>query len=142
MLDLAHLIMAMSVHERAAKEHERRYVKAVLDEAINRCGFRIECHEAFPRELGKMETSIVNADGDPINAAQAAKLTETLESVRKEHDARRAEEKRLADEHEKKRRDAEAAAYKAEQDTIAAPYREARRLRNLKKLQQGATRKS
>ncbi len=48
----------------------------------------------------------------------------------------RAERIRQAEEQEAQRRAALTLEYKLEQDAIAAPYREARRLRNLKKLQQ------
>lgn len=48
----------------------------------------------------------------------------------------RAERERLADEQEAQRRAERSEQYQREQDAIAAPYREARRLRNLKKLEQ------
>lgn len=48
----------------------------------------------------------------------------------------REERERLADEAEAKRRAERSERYKQEQDAIAAPYREARRLRNLKKMEQ------
>jgi hypothetical protein len=53
----------------------------------------------------------------------------------------RAERERLEEEAEAKRRHLRSEQYQREQDAIAAPYREARRLRNLRKLEQQAQRK-
>lgn len=53
----------------------------------------------------------------------------------------REERNRLAEEREAQRRAARSLEYKLQQDAIAAPYREARRLRNLRKLEQQAQRK-
>ena len=46
-------------------------------------------------------------------------------------------EREEADERRRQNAQKAQAAWKAEQDAIAAPFREARRLRNQKKLQQG-----
>lgn len=48
---------------------------------------------------------------------------------------------RQAEAEEAQRRAAHNLEYKLQQDAIAAPYREARRLRNLKKIEQQAKRK-
>ena len=69
--------------------------------------------------------------GTVIDENQPAKTLspEEREKWRRDREAR--------DEADRRDRAACIARYQAEQDAIAAPFREARRLRNLKKLQQG-----
>jgi hypothetical protein len=135
MFDIDHFLVAMSVREQVSQHRQRKYIKAILDESLDRCGFHLEHREAFPRELGKMHTEIINASGDPLTMPQQNELVAMMEVVRKEHDERRAAA-------EKREKEAFAAEYakrvaeeKAKDDAIAAPYREARRLRNLRKIQ-------
>lgn len=64
--------------------------------------------------------------------------TYTLTKPGSEEEKKAREERdRLEAEAEAKRRHLRSEQYQREQDAIAAPYREARRLRNLKKMQQG-----
>ena len=135
MFDIDAFLMAMHVREQVKQERQKQYVKAILDESLDRCGFHLEHREAFPRELGKMHTEIINASGEPLTIPQQNELVAMMEVVRKEHDERRA----AAEKREKEMLAAERAKREAEEkaknDAIAAPYREARRLRNLRKIQ-------
>lgn len=106
-------------------EKQQRLERRMVDETLERCGFRAECREAFPRELGKMETEIVNAQGEPLNREEKEQLAKVFQEVRKEHLQRlkEAKEARLRAEA------AEKARKQAEYDASAAPYREERRRR-------------
>lgn len=119
--------LAMSLLAMAGVDVEKRnrLEKRMVEAALHRCGFHTECREAFPRELGKMETDLVNERGERLSLDEKSRLADVYLEVKAEYAQRFKEEKEARE----RARLAEEARRKAEYDATAAPYREERRRR-------------
>jgi hypothetical protein len=119
-------------------EHNERIERAMVEEALERCGFKTVQVKKTPYEDEKPATEILNAQGEEITKEEKKLLTDTFYVVKAEW-AQRAKEAKEARERE---RLAEEARRKAEYDAVAAPFREARRLKYLKRAEAEKARKA
>lgn len=111
--------MVMGAEQRRQEHYEMKQV----EEALHRCGF------SHSMDMFRKVT-VINAAGEELNKEEQKQLVAMMDVVRYEYRLRGLEAKR-----QQEAREAEDKARRqVEYDRLAAPHREARRLRNLKKM--------
>ncbi len=120
LVNMWHMVGAVMGAEQHRREH---YEMKRVEEALHRCGFNHHL-DMFRKVI------ITNAAGEELNADEQKQLVAMMDTVREEYRLRAIEAKRCLE-----RQAAEDKARRqAEYDRIAAPYREQRRLRLLKRI--------
>lgn len=118
------------------EKQQRRELEMTL-EAVERCGFQVVKVRTCPAEDAPFTNEIQNAAGKPLDKEEQRRLLKAVETVKGEWAQRR---KEAAEARERARKEEEIRR-KAEYDAVAAPYREARRLKMLKRFEAEQARK-
>jgi len=104
-------------------EKQQRAEKRMVEETLQRCGFRLEYRGATPLRPGDAVSEIVNAQGELLSLDEKNHLADVYREVKAEYLQRIKEAKEARVRAEA----AERARRQAEYDASAAPYREERR---------------